>query len=129
MRLPKKNIDYCIWSIGGLVVLSALTKIRLLLGISKYQQIWPQVLIIVFFASAVFGFGGLLRLKTWGFFFVYAYIGIATFFFSISVVPFPFAFLNLDVTAATRLLLVINLGALAFTGFIHAAKSKGNRSL
>jgi len=129
MKLPKKNIDYCLWAIGGVVFLSAVTKIRLLLGISNYQQIWAQALIIILFVSAVFGLAGLLRLKRWGFFFVYVYIARATFFFAISVVPCPVGFLNLDVKAATTLLLIINLGVLAFTAFVHAAKSKEHRSL
>lgn len=128
MKLPKGNIDYCLWAIGGVVFLSAVTKIRLLLGILNYEQIWAQALIIVLFVSAVFGSAGLLRLKRWGFFFVYAYIAIATVFFSISVVPFPFGFLNLDVEAATTFVLIINLGVLAFTGFLHAAKSKEHRN-
>lgn len=129
MKLPKTNIDYCLWAIGVVVFLSAVTKIRLLLGILNFQQIWAQALIIVLFVSAVFGLSGLLRLKRWGFFFVYVYIVIATFFFSISVVPFPFGFLDLDVKAGTTLLVIINLGVLAFAAFVHASKSKEHRSL
>ena len=128
MKLPRKNIDYCLWAISGLVFLSAVRKIRLLLGILNYEQIWAQAFIIVLFVSAAFGSVGLLCLKRWGFFLVYAYIAIATVFFSISLVPFPFGFLNLDVKVATTLLLIINLGVLAFTGFLHAAKSKEHRS-
>ena len=88
------------------------------------QQIWGQVLITVFFASAVLGFVGLFRQKNWGFFFVYAYILIATFFFSISVVPFPFRLLNMDVKTATLLLIGINLVVLFFAGYVHSIKSK-----
>lgn len=73
IKLTKKNHDYFTWAIGGVVFLSAVTKIRLLLGILNYRQIWIQTLIIVLFASAFFAFLGLLRLKRWGFFFVYIY--------------------------------------------------------
>ena len=127
IKWPKTNIDYCLWAIGGLVFLSALTKIKFLLWIFNCQQIWAQVLIAVFFASAVLGFVGLFRQKNWGFLFVYAYILIATFFFSISVVPFPFRLLNMDVKAATLLLLGINLVVLFFSGCVHAIKSKQER--
>jgi hypothetical protein len=129
MKFPKTNIDYCLFAIGGLVFLSALTKIRLLLGILSYQQLWAQALIIVLFVSAGLGLVGLIGQKTWGFLFVYVYISIATFFFSISVVPFLFGLLNLDVKAATTLLPTINLGVLSFTAFLHAAKLRENRRL
>lgn len=128
IKWPKTNIDYCLWAISGLVFLSALTKIKLLLGIFNHQQIWAQVLITVLFASAVLGFVGLFRQKNWGFLFVYAYILIATFFFSISMVPFPFRLLNMDVKAATLLLLGINLVVLFFAGYVHAIKSKQERT-
>jgi hypothetical protein len=129
IKWPKTSIEYCLWAIGGLVFLSALTKIRLLLGIFNYQQLWAQGLITVLFASAVLGFVGLFRQKKWGFLFVYVYISIATFFFSISVVPFPFRLLNLDVKAATLLLFGINLAVFTFAGCVHAIKSKQEREL
>jgi len=129
IKWPKTNIDYCLWAIGGLVFLSALTKIRLLLGIFNYQQLWAQALITVLFLSAVLSFVGLFQKKKWGFLFVYAYILIATFFFSISVIPFPFRLLNLDVKAATLLLFGINLVVLTFVGWVHAIKSKQGREL
>lgn len=128
IKWPKTNIDYCLWVIGGLVFLSALTKIKLLLGIFKYQQIWTQVLITVFFASAALGMVGLFRQKNWGFLFVYGYILIATFFFSISMVPFPFHLLNPDMKAITFLLLGINLVVLSFAVCVHAIKSKRERN-
>jgi hypothetical protein len=127
--MPKKNIDYCLLVISGLIFFSALTKIDLLLGILSYQQLWTQSLIVVLFASAGLGLIGLFRQKTWGFFFVYVYISIATFFFSFSVVPYLFGLVNLDVKMATSLLLIINLGVLAFTAFLHVVKSKENRRL
>ena len=128
IKWPKTNIDYCLWAIGGLVFLSALTKIKLLSWIFNCQQIWGRVLITVFFASAVLGFVGLFRQKNWGFYFVYTYILIATFFFSISVAPFPFCLLNMDVKTATLLLLGINLIVLFFSGCVHAIKSKQERT-
>jgi hypothetical protein len=91
--------------------------------------LWTQSRIVVLFASAGLGLIGLFRQKTWGFFFVYVYISIATFFFSFSVVPYLFGLVNLDVKMATSLLLIINLGVLAFTAFLHVVKSKENRRL
>ena len=122
----KTNINYCLWAIGGLVFLSALTKIKILLGISNYQQIWELLLIIVLFASAVLGFVGLFQQKNWGFFFVYTYILIATF-FSISVIPFPFRLLNMNVKTSTSLLIGINMALFFFSGYVHAVKSKQER--
>lgn len=111
-----------------MVVLSALTKIRLLLGILNYQQLWEQAVISTFFLSAVFGFIGLLYSKYWGFLCVYIYIVIATFLLSISVVPFYLGILDLDVKTATALLLIINFGMFVFTVFLHVSKSKDPRS-
>jgi hypothetical protein len=128
IKWPKTDIDYCLWAIGWLVFLSALTKIKLLSWIFNCQQTWGRVLITVFFASAVLGFVGLFRQKNWGFLFVYAYILVATFFFSISVVPFPFRLLNMNVKTATLLSIGINLVVLFFSGCVHAIKSKQERT-
>ena len=124
MYFPLKKIDYCVWVIAGLVFLSALTKIKLLWGILNQQELWAQVLTIGLFVSAVLGFVGLVYLKKWGFYFVYIYLVIATFFFSISVLPFFLSIFDLDVKTATWQLLTINFGTLAFTVFLHVAKSK-----
>jgi len=126
MTLPKTKIDYCIWTIGGLLFLSALTKIKLLLGILNFQQLWKQALTIILFGSVVSGLIGICFRKTWGFFFLYIYILIATFFFSISVIPFLFDFLNLSDKASTTFLMAINLSMLGFTIFLHAAMWKEN---
>ena len=107
-----------------MIIVSALTKIRLLLRLPNYQQLWEQILIIVFFVSALVSFGGLLFHKKWGFFFVYINLIIATFFLSISVVPFLLEGLDLDFEAATSLLIIINLAVLASTAVIHAYKGK-----
>jgi hypothetical protein len=123
----KTNINYCLWAISGLVFLSALTKIKILLGIFNCQQMWMRLLIIVFFASAVLGFVELFRQKNWGFLFVYAYILTATFFFSISMLPFPFRLLNMGVKATTLLLSGINLVVFLFAGYVHAVKLKQER--
>jgi hypothetical protein len=124
MELPQSKTDYCVWIIAVLIIVSALTKIRLLLRLPNYQQLWEQILIIVFFVSALVSFGGLLFQKKWGFFFVYIYLIIATFFLSISVVPFLLEGLDLDFEPATSLLLIINLAVLASTAVIHAYKGK-----
>jgi hypothetical protein len=124
MEFPQKKLDYFVWAIACLVVLSALSKIRLLFWVLNHQQIWSQILIIVFFLSAAFGAGGLLWLKKWAFFFIYIYIMIATFFLSISIIPFIPRILGLDVSVSTILLLIINIGILSFTAFLHLAKSK-----
>ena len=124
VKWPKTKIDYCLWAIGGLVFLSALTKSRLLLGIFRYQQLWAQALIAVFFASAVFSFVGLFQQKKWGFLFVYAYVALGTFFFSISMIPFLFSFLNVEVKTATLVLFGTNLAVLACVAWVHAGKWK-----
>ena len=49
---------------------------------------------------------------------------MATFLFSISMIPFLLGLLNMHVKAATILLIIVNLGVLAFTSFLHVAKSK-----
>lgn len=127
MKFSNAKIDFYLFAIGGLIFLSALTKIRLLLGIQNYQQFWVQAFIIVFFGSAGLSLVGLFWRKTWGFLFVYVYIFMATFFFSISVIPFLFGLLNMHVKAATILLIIVNLGVLIFTAFLHVAKSKENK--
>jgi len=76
ITVPKTKIDYCIWIIGGLLFLSALTKIKLLLGIVNFQQLWAQALIIILFGSVVSGFIGICFRKMWGFFFLYIYITV-----------------------------------------------------
>jgi hypothetical protein len=129
VKMPKTYIDYCLVAMAGLIFLSALTKIRLLLGILSFQQLWAQALIIVLFVSAGLGLVGLFRQKRWGFIFVYVYISIATFAFSISVVPFLFGLLNLYGKVPMNLLLVTNLCLLTFTAYLHVAKSKENRRL
>jgi len=122
ITVPKTKIDYCIWIIGGLLFLSALIKIKLLLGIVNFQQLWAQALIIILFGSVVSGFIGICFRKTWGFFFLYIYILVATFFFSISVIPFLYSVLNLSGKTATTFLIFINLTMLLFTVILHAAK-------
>ena len=124
MELPQSKTDYCVLIIAVLIIVSALTKIRLLLGLPNYQQLCEKILIIVFFVSALVSFVGLIFQKKWGFFFVYIYLIIATFFLSISVVPFLLEGLDLDFEAATSLLLIINLTVLASAAVIHAYKGK-----
>ena len=127
MKVPEKKIDWALWAIGLCIALSALTKIRLLLGIPDYRHLWEQALVVSLFASAVFGSAGLFYRKTWGFFFVYAYVWVGTFFFSISAIPFPFSLLKMNAKSSTLLLLGINLVFVIFAGCVHAIKSKSDR--
>ena len=128
-NLSKTAIDYCLWGISGLVSLSALTKIRLLLGLFNFQQSWEQALVVVFFTSAVLGGVGLFRRQAWGFISVYVYILVATFFLSISVIPFILDLFSLGAKATTFLLLTINLTVLVFTIFLHVVKLAANRKM
>ena len=112
-----------------MVLISALTKIRLLLGLFNFQQFWEQALIVVFFTSAVLGAVGLYRHQAWGFILVYVYIFVATFFLSISVIPFLLDLFSLGVKAATFALFIINFTVLVFTVFLHVVKSAANRKM
>jgi hypothetical protein len=124
MALPQNRLDYCVWFVAGMVALSAISKIRLLPGILDSQHLWEQVVIALFFVSAVFGVIGLLRSNHWGFVFVYIYIVIATFVLSISVIPFLLGVLDSRAKTATAVLFTINGAMFAFTAFLHVSKSK-----
>ena len=128
-KLSKTSIDYCFWGISGLVLISALTKIRLLLGLFNFQQFWEQALIVVFFTSAVLGALGLSRHQAWGFISVYVYICVATFFLSISVIPFLLDLSSLGLKATTFALFIINFTVLVFTVFLHVVKAAANRKM
>ena len=129
MNLSKRAVDTCLWCIAGLVLGSSLTKTQLLSGLFTLPHFWEQVVTIIFFGSAVIGALGLLQSKLWGFVAVYVYILISTFLLSISVVPFLFGFVSLNIKTFTWLLLITNLGVLAFTAFLHATKLKEKRKL
>ena len=123
-RGPKRVIDLAMRILGGLLLLSALTKIRLLTGFWAFPQLWAKVLAAGFFLSAALGAYGLFRLRAWGFFFVYAYIVTATYFFSISVVPFLYPLLSLTGISAAVMLIAANLGVLVAAVLLHAAKAR-----
>jgi len=120
--LSKHIVDYCLWAIAVLIIISALMKIRLLFGLFNFQHLWEKAVTIIFFLSALMGALGLYRFKTWGFISVYVYILMATFLLSISVVPFIFNFLSLFVKEGTLLLFIINFTVLIVTAFLYGRK-------
>lgn len=120
----KHIVDYCLWAIAILVIVSALMKINLLFGLFNFQHLWEKTSILIFFLSVIIGALGLYRFKAWGFISIYVYILMATFIFSISVVPFIFNLLNLMVKNGTLLVFIINLTLLIVTALLQAIRSK-----
>ena len=121
--LSKRIVDYSLWVIGGLILISTLTKVRLLIGLFSFQFFWEQAVIIIYFASAIMGTLGLLRFNKWGFIAVYIHILVATIFLSISVIPFLFSLLKLNIGKATTQLLIINFTLLMLTALCHGIKA------
>ncbi len=115
-------IDYSCWIIGLLIVVSAITKIQLLLDLFNFDYFLEKAIAIIYFLSAIIAAVGLYRLSTIGFIFAYVHIIVATVFLSISIVPFLFNFLMLDHQQATTLLLIINISILFTTAFLHGLK-------
>ena len=117
-------IDYSCWIIGGLIVLSAITKIQLLFDLFNFDSFLEKAIVIIHFLSAIIAAVGLYRLSTIGFIFAYVHIIVATIFLSISIVPFLFNLLTLDHQGATTLLLIINISILLSTAFLHGLKRR-----
>ena len=124
----KRIIDFSLGVIGALILVSSLTKVRLLCDLFHFKYFWHQTIAITYFASAIIAFIGLLRLRIWGFIAAYLHILIATIFLSISVFPFLFDLLRLDYGTVTTVLLISNLTMLFLIAVLHGIKRTLNRN-
>lgn len=122
--ISTRIVDYTCWVIGGLIFLSALTKVQLLFELIHFEYFQGRVILIIYFSSAIIASIGLYRVSLVGFIFAYLHIIVATIFLSISVIPFLFSLLRLDPINATSLLLIVNLSILFLTAFIHGLKRR-----
>ena len=108
--------------IGGLIFLSALTKLQLLFGLFHFNYFLDKLIVIIYFSSAIIASIGLFRLRLVGFIFAYIHIIVATIFLSISVIPFLFKLISFGNPRATLMLVIVNLSMLAVTAFLHCIK-------
>ena len=115
-------VDISCKIIGGLIVLSALTKLRLLFGLFLFNYFLDKVIVIIYFISAIIASIGLYRLRLVGFIFAYVNIVVATIFLSISVIPFLFKLISFGNLRATEMLVIVNLSMLVMTAFLHCIK-------
>ena len=110
--------------IGGLIVLSALTKLQLLFNLFHFNYFLDKVIVIIYFSSAIIASIGLYSLRLVGFIFAYVHIVVATIFLSISVIPFLFKLMSLGNLRATLILVIVNLSMLVMTAFLHCIKMR-----
>ena len=122
IKIPKTKIRICVWIIGILIFISALSKYKLLSFILYSQSVWDKAFVVMFFVSSLLSLFALLFQKQWGFIFVYLYISIATYYFAISTIPFLFGFLNLSGYLATKVLIAINIGVFIFAVAVQIIK-------
>ena len=115
-------VDISCKIIGGLIVLSALTKLRLLFGLFLFNYFLDKVIVIIYFLSAIIASIGLYRLRLVGFIFAYVHIIVATIFLSISVIPFLFKLMSFGNLRANLMLVIVNLSMLVITAFLHYIK-------
>jgi hypothetical protein len=108
--------------IGGLIVLSALTKLQLLFDLFHFNYFLNKVIVIIYFSSAIIAFFCLWLLRLVGFIFAYVNIIVATIFLSISVIPFLFKLMSFGNLRATVMLVFVNLSILVMTAFLHCIK-------
>ena len=108
--------------IGGLIVLSALTKLQLLFSLFHFNYFLDKLIVIIYFSSAIIASVGLYRLRLVGFIFAYVHITVATIFLSISVIPFLFKLMSFGNQRTTLMLVIVNLSMLVMTAFLHCIK-------
>ncbi len=118
----KSIIDLGLGLIGTLILIAAVTKVRLLFNLFHFQNIWQEIILITYFASAIVAFIGLLRVRPWGFIAAYTHILIATFLLSISVFPFLFKLVRLDYSTATKVLVISNVAVLLLIAVLHGIR-------
>ena len=110
--------------IGGLIVLSAFTKLPLLFDLFHFNYFLDKVIVIIYFSSAIIASIGLYRLRLVGFIFAYVNIVVATIFLSIPVIPFLFKLISFGNLRATEMLVIVNLSMLVMTAFLHCIKRR-----
>jgi hypothetical protein len=121
-EISTRIVDISCKIIGGLIVLSALTKLQLLFGLFLFNYFLDKVIMIIYFLSAIIASIGLYRLRLVGFIFAYVHIIVATIFLSISVIPFLFKLMSFGNLRATVMLVIVNLSMLVMTAFLHCIK-------
>jgi uncharacterized membrane protein (DUF2068 family) len=123
-KISTGTLDNSCKIIGGLIVLSALTKLQLLFDLFHFNYFLNKVIVIIYFSSAIIASFGLWRLRLVGFIFAYVHIIFATIFLSISVIPFLFKLMSFGNLRATVMLVIVNLSMLVMTAFLHCIKMR-----
>jgi len=123
-KISTGTLDNSCKIIGGLIVLSALTKLQLLFDLFYFNYFLNKVIVIIYFSSAIIASFGLWRLRLVGFIFAYVHIIFATIFLSISVIPFLFKLMSFGNLRATVMLVIVNLSMLVMTAFLHCIKMR-----
>ena len=121
-KISTRTLDNSCKIIGGLIFLSALTKLQLLFDLFHFNNFLDKVIVIIYFSSAIIASFGLWRLRLVGFIFAYVHIIVATIFLSISVIPFLFKLMSFGNLRATVMLVFVNLSILVMTAFLHCIK-------
>jgi hypothetical protein len=121
-KISTGTLDNSCKIIGGLIFLSALTKLQPLFDLFHFNYFLDKVIVIIYFISAIIASIGLWLLRLVGFIFAYVHIIVATIFLSISVIPFLFKLMNFGNLRATVLLVIVNLSMLVLTAFLHCIK-------
>ena len=116
------TLDNSCKTIGGLIFLSAITKLQLLSDLFHFNYFLVKLIVIIYFSSAIIASVGLYRLRLVGFIFAYVHIIVATIFLSISVIPFLFKLMSFGNQLATLMLVIVNLSMLVLTAFLHCIK-------
>jgi hypothetical protein len=83
-----------------------------------------QAIVIVYFASAIIGFIGLLFFRIWGFIAAYINVLTATIFLSTPVIPFLLKFLRIGHSYSTTAVNVINLLMLISIAYLQGRKAR-----
>ena len=121
-KISTGTLDNSCKIIGGLIVLSALTKLQLIFDLFHFNYFLDKVIVIIYFSSAIIASISLYRLRLVGFIFAYVNIIVATIFLSISVIPFLFKLISFGNLRATVMLVIVNLSMLVVTAFLHCIK-------
>ncbi len=121
-KISTRTLDNSCKIIGGLIFLSALTKLQLLFDLFHFNYFLDKVIVIIYFSSAIIASFGLWRLRLVGFIFAYVHIIVATIFLSISVIPFLFKLMSFGNQLAALMLVIVNLSMLVMIAFLHCTK-------
>jgi hypothetical protein len=121
-KISTGTLDNSCKIIGGLIFLSALTKLQLLFDLFHFNYFLDKVIVVIYFSSAIIASIGLYRLRLVGFIFAYLHIIVATIFLSISVIPYLFKLMRIGNLRTTLMLVIVNLSMLVLTAFLHCIK-------